>query len=99
MYLNSWEFQRISSSHREDRDMATIDASKAISVTKSLEPTESIEFSVGSRNPRRSDVIFLSMGYVVPARAADPRGHLFILSKASRNLSASLPKRNAWAIM
>ena len=56
-----------------------------------------MEFSVGSLNPSAWAVMPRSIGNVVPARAAHPRGHLFILLNASRNLSASLENLNAWA--
>ena len=94
---NSWEDQYTSSSEMDDRCTAHWDAQNAISVTKSLSLTESMEFSVGPENPRASAVIFLSMGYVVPARAAEPRGHLFILLKASMKRSASRASLNACA--
>ena len=52
---------------------------KVSSAAKSLSLTESMEFSVGFLNPSSSAVIFLSMGYVVPANAAEPSGHSLIL--------------------
>ena len=58
-----------------------------------------MEFSVGSLNPSAFAVMKRSIGYVVPARAADPRGHLFILSNASRNLSASRDNLKTYASM
>ena len=82
-----------------DRWLAVMAAQNANSVTKSLSLTESIEFWVGALNPSASAVIFLSIGYVVPANAAEPRGHRFILLNASRKRDASRPNLNAYASM
>ena len=99
MKPNSWDDQSTSSSQRLDRWTAVWAAQYASSVTKSLSLTESMEFSVGSLNASASAVMRLSMGYVVPASAAAPRGHLSILLNASRNLSASRENLKAWASM
>ena len=96
---NSCEDHRTSSSHNDERWIWACAAQNDSSFTKSLSLTESMEFSVGSLNPNASDVMNLSMGYVVPARAAAPRGHLFILLNASKNLSASLENLNTYASM
>ena len=44
------------------------------SIIKSLDETASIELAIGFVKPRALDVISLSIGKVVPANAAAPRG-------------------------
>ena len=95
MNPNSCDDHRTNSSDMEDRWIDVNDAQNANSVTKSLSLTESIELNVGPLNPSDLAVISLSMGYVVPARAAEPRGQRLSLSKASRKRCASRESLNA----
>ncbi|OPY27364.1 MAG: hypothetical protein A4E31_01181 [Methanomassiliicoccales archaeon PtaU1.Bin030] len=73
---NSGEDQYTSSSHKDERCTAVRAAAKRYSATKSRSDTPSMELAHGASKPSSCAVYVLSILYVVPARAADPRGQM-----------------------
>lgn len=56
---------------------------------KNYEQGKTYLFLIGAVNPRESEVMNLSIGRPVPARAQAPRGHMFIRHWQSTNRPAS----------
>ena len=79
--------------------MAHIEEEVKNSKAKSLSLTASREFAVGLSNSRALAVWSRSIGKEVPANAAEPNGHSFILFLASLNLERSLANISTYAII
>jgi hypothetical protein len=91
MNPNSWLDQSTSSSAIRERCTEQIASALTASSRKSRLPTASSELSMGRSKPSASAVAARSIGNVVPARAALPRGDSFMRFAAStrRPLSRS----------
>jgi hypothetical protein len=75
--------QRIISSAKRERCMAQIAQADRYSSAKSRSDTASSELSVGPSKPRVAAVRWRSIGKLVPARAALPRGQRLRRARAS----------------
>ena len=86
---NCCEVQITSSSHQRDRWTAVSDAAAQNSTAKSRSLTASRELAVTPSNPSAAAVAARSMGNVVPARAAAPRGDRLSRTRQSANRARS----------
>src|SRR5690606_15705398 len=75
---NCAEDQITNSSAKRDRCIAVIEAADRNSSAKSRSDTESRLLAVGRSKPKAAAVIWRSIGKLVPAKAAAPKGHSFI---------------------
>jgi len=82
--------QSTSSSASRDRCTIASAAQAQNSTAKSRSETASIEFSHSASKPSSRATRLRSIGKVVPARAAAPRGKQFTLARASSSLCLSL---------
>ena len=87
MKLNCAEVHSTSSSEHRERCIINMLEKDASSIAKSRSLTESKEFLVGALKPSCSAVKFLSIGYEVPAKAAEPKGDRLTLLRQSRSRS------------
>ena len=91
MNLNSWDAHKMTSSDRREICIMKMDEAEANSIAKSLSDTPSRLFMVISVMPSFDAEYSRLRGYVVPARAPEPKGEILQWSTTVFIRSISLP--------